>query len=85
MRLAALPCLAVLAAAPLAAQAPDAGAVLDGAVVALGRATTLRADFTQYLRDPMVGTSDTSSGELLREAPGKFGRASCRERVSVVV
>ena len=64
--------LGLVAAAPLAAQAPDAGAVLDGAVVALGRATTLRADFTQRLRDQMLGTDETSSGEFLQQRPGRF-------------
>jgi outer membrane lipoprotein-sorting protein len=65
---------ALICAAPprLAAQHPEAGEILDGAVAAFGRATTLRADFTQYLRDPMVGSSDTSSGEFLRQSPGKF-------------
>jgi hypothetical protein len=68
------PC-ALLVAAPvarLAAQNPGAGDILDGAVTALGRATTLRADFTQYLRDPMLGSSDTSWGEFLRQQPAKF-------------
>ncbi|HXY67843.1 MAG TPA: outer membrane lipoprotein carrier protein LolA [Gemmatimonadales bacterium] len=64
--------VALLAAAPLAAQAPDAGAVLDGAVVALGRATTLRADFTQRIRDQMLGTDETSTGEFLQQRPGRF-------------
>lgn len=67
---------ALLAAASLAVAAParaqGAGEILDGAVAALGRAKTLRADFTQFLRDPMVGSSDTSSGEFLRQQPGKF-------------
>ncbi len=66
----ALTVLALLAAAP--ARAQDAGAVLDGAVAAFGRARTLRADFIQVLRDPMIGSSDTTSGEFLRQAPGKF-------------
>lgn len=72
---AALAVSALLCAAPvarLAAQNASAGAILDGAVAAFGRATTLRADFTQYLRDPMLGSSDTSAGEFLRESPGKF-------------
>jgi outer membrane lipoprotein carrier protein len=56
----------------LIAQNPSAAQILGGAVAAFRRATTLRADFTQYLRDPMVGSSDTSSGEFLRESPGKF-------------
>jgi len=60
------------ASAPALAQNASAPAILDGAVAAFHRATTLRADFTQYLRDPMVGSSDTSSGEFLRESPGKF-------------
>jgi len=68
--------LGLVAAAPLAAQgpapAPDGGAVLDGAVAALGRATTLRADFTQRLRDQMLGTDETSSGEFLQQRPGRF-------------
>ena len=60
------------AAAPLAAQAPDPGAVLDGAVAALSRATTLRADFTQRIRDQMLGTDETSSGEFFEQRPGRF-------------
>ena len=68
--LAALPPRALPAQAP----APPSGAteILGGAVAAFRRATTLRADFVQYLRDPMVGSSDTSSGEFLREAPARF-------------
>jgi len=67
--------LALLAAAPghaLRAQVPGAAGILDGAVAAFGRAATLRADFTQLVRDPMVGSSDTSSGEFLRQAPSRF-------------
>jgi outer membrane lipoprotein carrier protein len=66
--------IAALCAAPASvlAQNASASAILAGAVAAFGRATTLRADFTQYLRDPMVGSSDTSSGEFLRQSPGKF-------------
>ena len=60
------------APAPALAQNASAAAILAGAVAAFGRATTLRADFVQYLRDPMVGSSDTSSGEFLRQSPGKF-------------
>jgi outer membrane lipoprotein-sorting protein len=66
---------AMLCAVPagrLAAQNARATGILDGAVAAFGRARTLRADFTQYLRDPMIGSSDTSSGEFLRAGPGRF-------------
>jgi outer membrane lipoprotein-sorting protein len=55
-----------------AARGQDAGAILDGAVAAFSRVTTLRADFVQYLRDPMLGGSDTSWGEFLQQRPGKF-------------
>ncbi len=61
---------ASLALAP--APQRSAGEILDGAVAAFGRARTLRADFVQYVRDPMLGGSDTSSGEFLRQSPGKF-------------
>jgi outer membrane lipoprotein carrier protein len=54
------------------AQTPHAGAVLARAVAAYGRMNTLRANFVQYVRDPMLGGSDTSWGEFLRQAPGKF-------------
>jgi outer membrane lipoprotein carrier protein len=56
----------------LAAQAPGADAVLDHAVASLGRVTTLRADFTQRIHDPMLGSDETSTGELLIQRPGKF-------------
>jgi outer membrane lipoprotein carrier protein len=55
-----------------AAQKADAGALLDRAVAAFSHVTTLRADFTQHVRDPMLGTSDTSSGEFLQQRPGRF-------------
>ncbi len=64
--------LLALSAGGLEAQAPDAGAILDGAVAALSRATTLRADFTQRIRDTMLGTDETSTGEFLEQRPGRF-------------
>jgi outer membrane lipoprotein carrier protein len=64
--------LIAIPAGPLAAQAPDAGAVLDRAVAAMSRVTTLRADFTQRIRDQMLGSDETSSGEILQQRPGKF-------------
>lgn len=72
-RLAALAAAALLCApAALAAQEPDAGAVLDRAVAAMRGATTLRADFTQRIRDPMIGGDETTSGEMLLRQPDKF-------------
>jgi len=54
------------------AQAPDPGAILDRAVETFSHVTTLRADFTQFVRDPMLGATDTSWGEFLQQRPGKF-------------
>ena len=65
--------LLALGAAPrLAAQAPDADTVLQHAVAALRDVRTLRADFTQRIRDPMVGSDETSSGVLLLQRPDHF-------------
>lgn len=74
LALAASVALGAATAGRLAAQTEAAAAaeILEGAVVAFGRAKTLRADFVQYLRDPLVGSTDTSSGEFLRQFPGKF-------------
>ncbi len=69
---AALAAACLLLPAALAAQGSEAKAVLDRAVAALGRVTTLRADFAQRIRDPMLGTDETSTGELLVQRPGKF-------------
>ncbi len=63
---------AMLAAQAPATQQPDAGAVLDHAVAALTPVTTLRADFTQRIRDAMLGSDETTSGELLMRRPDKF-------------
>ncbi len=68
--LAAVVCALTPVPAPLAAQ-DDAGAVLDRAVAAFGRVTTLRASFVQTLLDPMLGDA-TSRGELFQQRPDKF-------------
>ncbi len=60
------------AAGRLPAQQPAADSILDRAVAALSRARTLRADFVQQVHDPMLGTDETSSGEILRRSPGEF-------------
>jgi outer membrane lipoprotein carrier protein len=55
-------------AVPLRAQV-DGDSVLDRAVAAYGRVTSLRADFVQRLRDPMLGTDETTRGEFLQQRP----------------
>jgi outer membrane lipoprotein carrier protein len=65
--------LLVCASAPvrLCAQA-DANPVLDAAVTAFRNVTTMRADFTQVVRDEMIGTNATSRGEWLQQRPNKL-------------
>lgn len=68
------------AAAALAAVAPglaqdaagDAGAIVDRAVAAHQGVRTLRADFVQTVRDPMIGIDETTRGEFFQERPNKF-------------
>ena len=76
---------ALLAAPHLTAQTPDAGAILDRAVAAMNRVTTLRADFTQRIRDQMLGTDETSSGEFLQQRPGRFAMRWHRPAGDVIV
>ena len=38
-------------------------------MAAYGQVTTLRADFTQTVHDPMIGSDDTSRGEYLQQRP----------------
>jgi len=67
-----LAALALLALpASLRAQAnPDP--ILDAAVLKFRSVTTLRADFTQTVRDEMIGSSAVSSGEFLEQRPNKY-------------
>lgn len=52
--------------------AQNADSVLARAVTALDAVRTLRANFVQRVRDQMLGTDETSSGELLMQRPGRF-------------
>ena len=65
-RWAVVAAVSVVAASRAGAQTPDANAILDRAVAAYGQVTTLRADFTQTVHDPMIGSDDTSRGEYLQ-------------------
>ncbi len=60
-----------LGARPARAQAVNGDTVLDRAVLAFQGVHTLRADFVQHIRDPMLGTNDTSRGEFLQQRPNK--------------
>ena len=50
----------------------DASAIVDRAVAAFQEVTTLRADFTQTVRDEMIGTNSTSRGEFMQQRPNRF-------------
>lgn len=56
-----------LAAIPVAARAQDADAVIDRAVAAYARLNSMRAEFTQTLTNPLTGSSQTTSGVILRK------------------
>ena len=68
-RWAVVAAVSVIAASGAGAQTPDADAILDRAVAAYGQVSTLRADFTQTVHDPMIGSDDTSRGEYLQQRP----------------
>lgn len=55
---------------PLVAQSADS--IVDRAVAAFQNVATLRADFTQTVRDEMIGTNSTSRGEFLQQRPNRF-------------
>ena len=57
------------AAAPVATMAQDADAVIDRAVAAYAQLNSMRAEFTQTLTNPLTGSSQTTSGVILRQKP----------------
>ena len=61
---------AALAAAPVAAQTPDA--TLDRAVAAYATVKTARISFQQTIDNPLTGTSVKSHGELQQRRPSRF-------------
>lgn len=64
---------AVLAAsvlsAPGMAQAQNAEAIIDRAVAAYARLTSMRAEFRQTLTNPLTGSTQTTTGVILRKKP----------------
>jgi outer membrane lipoprotein carrier protein len=61
--------LASAVAIPVAAHAQNAEAVIDRAVAAYGRLTSMRAEFRQTLTNPLTGSTQTTSGVILRKKP----------------
>ena len=74
-----------LAAGAVRARAQDAGAVLDRAVAAFARVNSMRADFTQEVTDPMIGSSAPSRGEFLQQRPGRFAMRWTEPRGDLLV
>jgi outer membrane lipoprotein carrier protein len=60
---------AAFAAAPVRANAQDSNPVIDRAVAAYAQLTSMRAEFTQTLTNPLTGSSQTTSGVILRKKP----------------
>jgi outer membrane lipoprotein carrier protein len=58
-----------IAALPVTSRAQSADAIIDRAVAAYGRLNTMRADFRQTLTNPLTGSTQTTSGVLLRKKP----------------
>lgn len=69
---AALAALALSASPCVRLSAQDADVILDRAVAAFQKVATLRADFTQTVTDPMIGTNESSRGEYVAQRPNKF-------------
>jgi outer membrane lipoprotein carrier protein len=63
---------ALLAAAlptPRRADAQNAEAIIDRAVAAYGRLNSMRAEFRQTLTNPLTGSTQTTTGVILRKKP----------------
>jgi outer membrane lipoprotein carrier protein len=60
---------ATVALLPTTTPAQSADAIIDRAVAAYGRLTSMRAEFTQTLTNPLTGNSQTTSGVILRKKP----------------
>jgi outer membrane lipoprotein carrier protein len=66
-----LNCLAAIAltALPMSATAQSADAIIDRAAAAYSRLNTMRAEFRQTLTNPLTGSTQTTSGVILRRKP----------------
>ena len=58
-----------IAAAPVTAPAQTAQTIIDRAASAYSRLTSMRAEFRQTLNNPLTGTTQTTSGVILRRTP----------------
>src|SRR6266576_1307876 len=56
-------------ATPIASHGQNADAIIDRAVTAYARLNSMRAEFRQTLTNPLTGSSQTTSGVILRKRP----------------
>src|SRR2546423_6701171 len=56
-------------ALPVAARAQNADAIIDRAAAAYARLNSMRAEFRQTLTNPLTGSTQTTSGVILRRKP----------------
>src|ERR1700704_6539687 len=54
---------------PIAAHAQSAEAIIDRAAAAYARLNSRRAEFRQTLTNPLTGSTQTTSGVILRKKP----------------
>lgn len=54
---------------PVAGTAQNADAIIDRAVAAYARLNSMRAEFRQTLTNPLTGSTQTTSGVILRKKP----------------
>jgi outer membrane lipoprotein carrier protein len=60
---------AAFVATPITSHAQTADAIIDRAVAAYAQLNSMRAEFTQTLTNPLTGSSQTTSGVILRKKP----------------
>jgi outer membrane lipoprotein carrier protein len=58
-----------IAAHPAVSRAQSADAIIDRAVAAYSRLNSMRAEFRQTLTNPLTGSTQTTSGVILRKKP----------------
>jgi outer membrane lipoprotein carrier protein len=61
--------IAMIACLPSAARTQNADAIIDRAVAAYARLNSIRAEFRQTLTNPLTGSTQTTSGVILRKKP----------------
>ena len=76
--------LAYLSVGPTGRQS-DALAILDRASAAYQSVTTLTADFTQIVANPMIGEPDTTWGRLYEMRPSRFAMRFTRPKGDRIV